>query len=275
LSTDSPSAQTIVLIHGLWLTPLSWEHWKARFEAAGHRVLAPGWPGIDDRDVEDLRRDTSAYETIGVTEIADHYDPIVRELDEPPIIMGHSFGGLITQLLLDRGLGAAGVAIHPGPIKGVVILPPSQLKSAWPALKNPANRHRAVMLTPEQFHFGFTNTLSEADAKPVYERYAIPGPGRPLFQAGLANFNPHAATKVNLHNDQRAPLLLTSGSEDHTVPASTVKASYRLQSKGGRPTEYKEYAGRSHYTAGEPGWEQVADDALEWAVNHSRQAAVV
>jgi pimeloyl-ACP methyl ester carboxylesterase len=275
MSTDSPSAQTVVLIHGLWLTPLSWENWIARFEAAGHRVIAPAWPGMEDRSVEDLRSDTSAYATLGVSEIAEHYDSIIRRLDEPPIIIGHSFGGLITQILLDRGLGAAGVAIHPAPIKGVLVLPPSQLKAAWPALKNPANRHRAVLLSPEEFHYGFTNTMGDSESKPIYDRYAIPGPGRVLFQAGLANFNPNAVTKVNLHNDRRPPLLLTSGSEDHTVPASTVKSSYRLQSKGGRPTEYKEYAGRPHLTGGVPGWEQVADDALEWAVSHSRQAAVV
>jgi alpha-beta hydrolase superfamily lysophospholipase len=279
MTTDLPSetgdGRNIVLIHGLWLTPLSWEGWIQRFESGGHRVLAPAWPGMDGRSVEDLRQNTSAFERLGVSEITDHYASIIRDLDEPPIIIGHSFGGLITELLLDRGLGAAGVAVAPAPIKGVLVLPPAQLRSAWPGLRNPANTHKAVMLTPKQFRFAFANTLSEEEGARFYERHAIPGPGRVLFQAGLANFNPRAVTKVNLDNDQRAPLLLLGGGKDHTVPASTVRAAFRLQSKSKAVTEYKEYADRSHLTAAEPGWEEIADHALDWALSQSAEPAAV
>jgi non-heme chloroperoxidase len=258
--------ETIVLIHGLWMTPLSWEGWSARFSERGHEVLAPAWPGMEGRSVESLRADTSAYERIGVTEIADHYDRIIRGLDAPPIIMGHSFGGLVTQLLLDRGLGAAGVAVDPAPPKGIYVLPPASLRVASAALRNPANRKRAVMLTPEQFHFAFCNTQTEAESKAVYERYAIPGPGRTLFQAAAANFKPNAATKIDFHNSSRAPLLILGGGEDHTVPAGTTRRNYKLQSKSAALTEYREYPDRSHYTVGLEGWEAVADHALEWAL---------
>jgi non-heme chloroperoxidase len=275
MPTDTPDTapatarQTIVLIHGLWLTPLSWEGWKQRFESRGHQVLAPAWPGLEG-SVEELRANTAPYERLGVKEIADHYDRIVRGLERPPIVMGHSFGGLITQLLLDRGLGAAGVAVHPAPIKGVLGLPFSQLKVAWVALKSPANRHKAQMLTPEQFHYGFTNTMTLEQSRPIYDRLAVPGPGRTLFQAGLANFNPNAVTKVNRHNSSRAPLLMLAGGKDHTVPASTVRAAYKLQKKSGALTEIEEYPERSHFTVGQDGWEAVADHALDWAVAHAR-----
>ena len=259
----------IILIHGLWLTPLSWEGWKARFEAKGHTVHAPAWPGMEG-SVEAVRANTKKYERLGIKEITNHYDGIIRGLDSPPIVMGHSFGGLITQLLLDRGLGAAGVAVHPAPIKGVLVLPYSELRVAWVALRSPANRHRTQMLTPEQFHYAFTNTLSAEESKPIYDRLAIPGPGRTLFQAGLANFNPNAVTKVNRHNTSRAPLLLVAGGKDHTVPASTVRAAYKLQKKSGAVTELKEYPERSHYTASENGWEEVADHALDWALANAR-----
>src|SRR5215207_4139295 len=166
----------MVLIHGLWLTPLSWERWIDRYEGLGYRVIAPTWPGMD-ADIEDLRRDPSAMAGVGITEITDHYDTIIRALDTPPIIMGHSFGGSVTQLLLDRGLGSAGVAIHPAPVKGVLRLPVSALRSAFPVLRNPLNRNRAVALTPKQFHYAFTNTLSREESQAVYERYHVPGPG--------------------------------------------------------------------------------------------------
>jgi pimeloyl-ACP methyl ester carboxylesterase len=272
MSTTSP-ADTIVLIHGLWMTPLSWEHWIERFEAAGHPVLAPAWPGFD-RDIEDVRRDMTPYEGLGITEIADHYDRIIRGLDAPPIIMGHSFGGLLTQILLARGLGAAGVAIDPAGPKGILALPASTFRVVWPVLNNPANKSKAKALTPAQFHYAFGNTLSEQDSQAVYERYAVPGPGRPLFQAVSANFNPNAATKIDFHNDTRAPLLILGGGQDHTVAAVSTRANYKLQSKSKAVTEYKEYEERSHWTCGEPGWEAVADHALEWAVTQAAKAAV-
>jgi alpha-beta hydrolase superfamily lysophospholipase len=276
MSTPSPSPatpgsarpDTIVLIHGLWLTPLSWEHWVDRYTRAGFGVLAPAWPGMDG-SIESLRNTTEPYAQLGVTEIVDHYDAIVRGLETPPIIMGHSFGGAFTEILLDRGLGAVGVAIDPAPIKGVLRLPVAQLRSAFPVLRNPANTHKAVMLTPEEFHYAFTNTLSEQESAAVYERYAVPGPGRILFQAALANFNPHAPTRVDFHNDDRAPLLIIGGGVDHTVPASVAReAAGHYKSKA--ITEYKEFPGRSHYTVGQPGWEDLADYALTWALDHVR-----
>jgi non-heme chloroperoxidase len=260
---------TIVLIHGLWLTPLSWEGWQQRFESKGHTVLAPAWPGLEGT-VEEVRQNTSKYERLGIKEITDHYDKIIRDLDQPPIIMGHSFGGLITQLLLDRGLGAAAVAVDPAQIKGVLVLPPAQLRVAWVALKNPANRHKTQMLTLEQFHYGFTNHLTLEETKPIYERLAVPGPGRTLFQAGLANFNPRAVTQINRHNSSRAPLLFLAGGKDHTVPAVSVRAAYKIQRKTGAVTELKEYPDRTHYTVSQDGWEEVADHALDWALSHAR-----
>jgi pimeloyl-ACP methyl ester carboxylesterase len=275
MATDTPDAAptaqspTIVLVHGLWLTPLSWEGWKTRFESKGHTVLAPAWPGLEGT-VEEVRQNTSKYERLGIKEITDSYDTIIRGLDSPPIIMGHSFGGLITQLLLDRGLGASAVAISPAQIKGVLGLPYSQAKVALVALKSPANRHKTVTLTPEQFHYGFTNTLTLEQSKPIYEKLAVPGPGRPLFQAAFANFNPNAVTKVNRHNTSRAPLLFLANGKDHTVPASSTRAAYKIQKKTGALTEIKEYPDRSHSTFSQEGWEEVADYSLDWALRNAR-----
>jgi len=265
--------RTIVLIHGLWMTPLSWEHWIGRYEAGGHTVLAPAWPGMDG-DIEQLRADPSAIEHLGVHEIVDHYDAIVRDLDDPPIIMGHSFGGTFVQILLDRGLGAAGVAIDAAAAKGIFKLPPSTIKSAFPVLKNPANNHRAVALSPAEFHYAFTNTMSEEESQAVYERYAVPGPGRVLFQGALANFNPNAATRVDFENDDRAPLLLIAGGADHVVPAAVDESAAKRYRKSEAITEYKEFPGRSHYTLGQEGWEEVADYALDWALANARTPAV-
>jgi pimeloyl-ACP methyl ester carboxylesterase len=267
----APAVQkpAIVLVHGLWLTPLSWEGWKLRFESMGHTVLAPAWPGLEGT-VEEVRQNTSKYERLGVKAITDHYDRIIRGLGAPPIIMGHSFGGLITQLLLDRGLGAAAVAISPAQIKGVYILPAAQAKVASVALKNPANRHKTIMLTPEEFHYGFTNALTLEESRPVYDRLAVPGPGRPLFEAAFANFTPHAVTAVSRHNSSRAPLLFMANGQDHTVPAVSTRAAYKVQKKTGALTEIKEYPDRSHYTFAQDGWEGVADYALDWAVRNAR-----
>jgi alpha-beta hydrolase superfamily lysophospholipase len=268
-ATSDPTApDTIVLIHGLWLTPLSWEHWIDRYSGRGYKVIAPTWPGMEG-GIEDLRRNPDKVANLGVTEIVDHYDEIVRKLDRPPIIMGHSFGGLFTQILLDRGLGAAGVAIDSAPVKGVLILPFSELKVGWPALRNPANLHKAAIPTPVQFHYSFGNLLSEEESRAVYDRYAMPGPDHVLFQASLANFNPQAATAVNFHNEARAPLLLIAGGKDHIVPASVTRANYNLYRKSRAVTDFKEYPERSHYTVGQPGWEDVADYALNWAVENA------
>jgi pimeloyl-ACP methyl ester carboxylesterase len=266
---DKAGPDTVVLIHGLWMTALSWEHWVERYTAKGYRVIARSWPGLEG-DIQALRADPSAIASLGVTEVVDHYEAIIRALDKPPIIMGHSFGGLMTQILLDRGLGAAGVAIDSAPVKGILVLPFSTLRVAFPALSNPANNHRATGLTAEQFHYAFANTLSEEESNRIYERYAVPGPDHMLFQASFANFNPHAATTVNFANDTRAPLLLVAGGKDHISPASVTKANYKLYSKSKAVTEYKEFPDRPHFTIGQAGWEAVADYALDWSAQHAK-----
>ena len=255
---------TIVLIHGLWLTPRCWEHWVERYNAAGFETLAPAWPGME-AEVEELRRDPSVMNGLGVIEVADHYEQLIRKLDSSPIIMGHSFGGAVTQILLDRGLGCAGIALHPAPIKGVKRLPISTLRSSMPVLKNPANRKGTVALRPDQWHYAFTNTVSDEDAAALYDRYHVPTPGRPLFQAATANFNRHAATKVNVRNNNRAALLLVAGGADHVVPKSVVQETRKRYHKSTARTDYHEFAGRPHFTGGVPGWEEVADFSLDWA----------
>jgi Lysophospholipase len=261
-------APDVVLIHGLWVTALSWEHWIERYTERGYNVIARGWPGMDV-DVEQLRKDPESVANLGITDIVDHFDRIVRDLERPPILIGHSFGGLIVEVLLDRGLGAAGVAIDPAPVKGILKLPLSTLRVSFPVLRNPANLHRSTSLTPEQFHYAFTNTLSDTEAAAVYERYEVPGPDRILFQAGLANFNPNAPTRVNFHNDTRAPLLLIAGGKDHISPASLTKANFDLFKDSKAITDFKEFPERSHFTIGEKGWEAVADYAIDWAVRNA------
>jgi pimeloyl-ACP methyl ester carboxylesterase len=263
-SETAKTPDTVVLIHGLWMTALSWEHWVDRYERRGFNVIARSWPGMEGA-IDALRADTSEIDDLGIEEILEHYTGIIDELDSPPIIMGHSFGGAFTQILLDRGLGAAGVAIDSAPVKGLLALPVSTLRSGFPVLKNPANRHRAVALSAEEFHYSFTNTLSEAESGPIYDRYAVPGPGRVLFQGALANFKPGATTAVDFKNDDRAPLLLIAGGEDHVAPASLNESNFKHY-KSSAVTEFKEFPGRSHYTLGQEGWEEVADYALDWAV---------
>ena len=269
----STSPGTIVLIHGLWMTPLSWEHWVERFRARGFEVLAPAWPGLDG-EVQQIRDDPSTMESLGIEEIIEHYAVIVRELDSPPIIMGHSFGGAFTEVLLDRGLGAAGVAIDAAAVRGVARLSYSTLRSTFPVLKNPVNERRAVGLTFAEFRYAFANTMSRAEARAAFDRYAVPGPGRVLFQGAFANFNLHAATKVDFHNDKRAPLLLIAGGADHVVPPSVDRATARRFSHSQAITEYREFPGRCHFTVGQEGWEQVADCALDWALEHARMPAM-
>ncbi|HEY6033928.1 MAG TPA: alpha/beta fold hydrolase [Kofleriaceae bacterium] len=255
----------IVLIHGLWMNALCWEHWVERYAQRGFEVIAKSWPGLED--IEAVRRDPSALDDLGIAEIVAHYAGIIGGLEDKPIIIGHSFGALITQVLLDDGLGVAGVSIDSAPIKGVWRLPWSALKSAFPGLKNPANRHHAVTLTPEQFHYAFTNTLTDVESRAAYDRYAVPGPGRPLFQAAFANFNPHAATKIDFHDDARAPLLVIAGGADHVSPPVINRTIARLQHRSKALTAFAEFPGRSHFILGQPGWEQVADFALDWATD--------
>jgi pimeloyl-ACP methyl ester carboxylesterase len=270
-ASGSAAAETIVLIHGMWMTPLSWEHWVNHYTDRGHGVLAPAWPGLD-KEPEELRRDPSPLRGIDITAVVDHYDKIIRGLDSSPIIIGHSFGGLFAQLLLDRGLGAAGVALGTAAPKGVLKLPLSTLRAGWPALRNPANLNKETPLTQKQFHWCFTNALSSEESDAVYRRYYIPGSARPFFQAGFANFNPNAKTKVNFSNPARPPLLLATGTLDRIGPPSVNVSTFNQQRKAPSVTEHKEYPGRSHFP-GQDGWEELADDLLNWTVEHARGRA--
>ena len=271
-STASPD--TVVLVHGLWMTPRSWEGWVAHYEAKGFRVITPGYPGFDI-EVEALREDPDLIAKLTVPETVDHLAAVIESLDGPPIIMGHSFGGTLTQLLLARGLGAAGVVVNSAPTEGVRVTPLSQVKSLFPALKNPANLHRAVGFTPEEFHYAFTNTLSREDSDAVWERYHIPAPGNWVWAYGLiANFKPgHQETWVDYSSDDRAPLLFIAGGADHIMPASVNKSNADHYRKSASLTEFHLFEGRSHWTCAEPGWEAVADLALEWAVEHADSPA--
>jgi alpha-beta hydrolase superfamily lysophospholipase len=273
MAANGSKPDTIVLINGLWMTALSWEHWAERYQQKGFKVVARSWPGMDG-DIDELRRNPAKeIGNLGVTEIADHYEAVVREQSSPPIIMGHSFGGLFTQILVDRGLGAAGVAIDSAPAKGVLGLPFSTLKVSLPFTINPFNLNKVGALSEGQFHYAFGNLLSEEESKKAYERYAVPGPDHVLFQASVANFNPRSATAVNFHNDDRPPLLMIAGGKDHIVPASTTKANFNLYKKSKALTDYKEFPERSHFTLGQAGWEELADYALNWAVEHANQRA--
>ncbi len=255
---------TIVLIHGLWLTPRSWESFASFYEGRGYKVLRPAWPRMQG-EVEEIRYDPSALAGLGVLEIADHYEKSIRELDTPTILMGHSFGGLIVQILLDRGLGKAGVAIDPAPPRGVFRLPLSALKAAGGVLSNPLNYRRVPPFTFEQFRFAFGNNVSKEEARAVYDRYVIPGPGRPVFEVATANLNPYAATRVDYNNRRRPPLLLIAGSEDNQVPASVVRENFRRYAGSASKTEFQEFPGRSHLIAIQDGWQEVAEYAITWA----------
>lgn len=261
---------TVVLIHGLWMTPLSWEHWVTRYERAGYGVLTPGYPGVgqDEDAVAAIRRDPSPLAGLGVAEIVDHLSNEISGLATKPIIMGHSFGGAFVQLLVDRGLGSAGVSINGAGCRGVLVLPFSQVKATFPVLRNPANVRRAVPITLEQWHYGIANNLSLTEARPHFDRYAIPVSGRMLFQAGFANFTPNSPMSLNYANNDRAPLLFISGGNDHAVPAAVQRESFRKHSKKSSAiTACLLFPGRDHFTCGEDGWEAVADFALDWARN--------
>jgi pimeloyl-ACP methyl ester carboxylesterase len=252
------------------MTPRSWEHWIDRYESRGYRVIAPAYPGLEV-EVEALRQDPSPIAAQTIPGIVAHLEGIIGALEQPPLLIGHSFGGTLVQLLLDRGHGAAGVAINSAPTEGVLVTPPSQIKALFPILENPANRHRAVPFSAKQFHYAFTNTLSEAESVQVYERYAIAAPARIVWVGVLANFTPgHQEAWVNYANDDRAPLLFIAGGADNIMPASVNKANAKRYEKSSALTEYHELPGRSHFTCGEVGWEEVADYAPAWALKHAR-----
>jgi len=262
----------IVLIHGLWLTPRSWEHSVARYESRGFQVMAPPYPGFEG-EVEALRKDTSPIAKLTIDGVADHYENIIRSLDVAPIIMGHSFGGTVAQLLLDRGLGCSAVAIDSAPVRGVLSVPVSEVRSLWPALDNPAHRHQAISLTPDQFHYAFTNVLSQEDSRAAYDQYHVAAPGRIVWDGALANLQPHSEARVDFKREGRAPLLFIASSEDHLMPPAVNKGNYELQKQNASITAYVEFAGRCHYTCGQDGWEPVADLALSWAIRYRRSSA--
>lgn len=266
------SQPAIVLIHGLWMTPKSWQGWKARFEAAGYEVLAPAWPGVTD-DVQELRRDPSALNGLRIGTIVDSYAEVIANLDQKPIIMGHSFGGVITQVLLDRGLGTAGVAIDSAQSAGIPVLPWSSIRAGFPVLGKPWKARGTVLLTPKQFHYGFANTLTLAEATQVSEEFQIPGPGKPFFQAASALLTNTGDTRIDYRNTGRPPLLFIAGGQDHIAPPKVNRANARRYKAKGTITDVKEFAGRSHYIVAEPGWEEVADYALTWATQHASPTA--
>jgi non-heme chloroperoxidase len=251
----------VVFIHGLWLLPTSWDRWTTVFEAAGFTALTPGWP--DDPDtVEEAKAhpEVFAHKTVG--QVADHFGEVIGRLTKKPAVIGHSFGGLLTQIVAGRSLSAASVAIDPAPFRGVLPLPISALRSASPVLSNPANWNRAVPLTYEQFRYAFANAVNEEEAKELYETYAVPTPGAPLFQAAAANLNPWTEAKANTKNPNRGPLLITSGERDHTVPWAIANASYKKQKRNKGVTEIVKIPNRGHSLTIDSGWREVADIAL-------------
>jgi pimeloyl-ACP methyl ester carboxylesterase len=272
MNAATPAPDTIVLIHGFWVTPRSWENWITRYEAAGYRVLAPAYPGFEV-EVEALNADPTPIEQVTVPQIVTHLEDVVGGLAAPPIIMGHSAGGVFTQILLDHGFGAAGVAINSAPTEGVKPIPLSQIRSSFPMLRNPANRHRAVGFTPEQWHYVFANTLSDEESRALYERYHIPASGHIFWGSALANIHPgRDDTWVDYHNQNRAPLLFISGDADHLMPPVIQRSNAKHYKGDGTITEVKEFTG-PHLLPAAPGWEDVADVALAWAVEHATARA--
>ena len=253
----------LVLIHGAWLSAKSWENYADYFAKRGFDVSAPEWPRKEG-DVEELRETAAETGGLGVEEIVDHYEGIIRELDQPPVIIGHSYGGLFTELLLDRGLGRAGVALSPAPPKGILTLPFSTLKSAAPALAHPSKWHGVVPLTLEEFTYAFVNTFTPEKAKEAYERYAVPETGQIFYEAGFANFHLHPPTEVHFKSAERAPLLLVGATEDHTVPASLTKAQYKKYEKSPVKTDYLEFEGKPHLHMAAEDWEEVAAGVEIW-----------
>jgi non-heme chloroperoxidase len=260
--------QPVVFIHGLWLLPSSWDRWAAVFEEAGYTAVSPGWPD-DPGTVEEANANPEVFAHKTVGQVADHFAEVIGGLDKKPAVVGHSFGGLLTQIIAGRGLSTASVAIDPAPFRGVLPLPISALKSASPVLSNPANRNRAVPLTYEQFRFGFANAVSEDEAKQLYDAYAVPAPGAPLFQAATANLNPWTEAKVNSRNPDRGPLLIISGEKDNTVPWAIANASYKKQKRNEGVTEIVEMKGRGHALTIDSGWREVAEKALEFVKRYA------
>jgi non-heme chloroperoxidase len=263
IKANTSGLTPVVFVHGLWLLSSSWDRWAELFGTAGYVTLQPGWP--DDPDTtEEAHADPEVFARKTIGQIADHYESIIEMLDRKPAIIGHSFGGLLAQILAGRGLSAATVAVDPAPFRGVLPLPFSALRASSAVLHNPANRHRAVPLSFEQFRYGFANAVSEEEAKALYEEFAVPGSGAPIFQAAAANVNPWTEAKVDVENANRGPLLITSGEEDHQVPWAISNASYKRQTHNPGVTEIVQIPGRGHALTIDSGWREVAEISLNF-----------
>ena len=271
---NQSGAEPVVFVHGLWLLASSWDRWRSFFEESGYVTLAPSWPD-DPETVEEARRHPEVFARKRVEQVTDHFADVIRQLGSPPAIVGHSFGGLIAQRLAGQGLATVSVAIDPAPFRGVLPLPLSSLKSAFPVLGNPANYGRAVALTFEQFRYGWANALSEQEARKLYETYSVAAPGVPLFQAATANLNPWTGASVDATNPDRGPLLIISGEKDHTVPWAIANASYKRQRRNPGITEIREIPERGHALTIDSGWREVAEVALAFVKQHQPERAHV
>jgi pimeloyl-ACP methyl ester carboxylesterase len=258
----------VVFIHGLWLLPSSWDRWAALFDEAGYTALTPGWPD-DPETVEEAKAHPEVFARKTVGQVADHFEDVIRKLDRKPALVGHSFGGLLTEILAGRGLASVSVAISPAPFRGVLPLPISALRSSAPVLGNPANRNRAVPLTYGQFRYAFANAVGEEEAKELYDTFAVPAPGAPIFQAATANLNPWTEAKVDTKNPERGPLLVISGENDHTVPWAIANASYKKQRRNEAVTEIIKLPRRGHALTIDSGWREVAEKALDFVKRHT------
>jgi pimeloyl-ACP methyl ester carboxylesterase len=263
MTTAEREGTPLMLIHGAWLSSNSWENFTEYFGSRGFAVSAPEWPRKQG-DVQELREASEDIKGLGLTEIVDHYESEIHALEHPPILIGHSYGGLIVELLLDRGLGRAGVAMSPAPPKGILVLPFSTLKAAAPALAHPSKWHGVVPLTLEEFTYGFVNTFSPEDAAAAYEKYAVPETGQIFYEAGFANFHLHPPTEVHFKMEERAPLLIVGAEKDHTVPASLSKKQYEKYEKSEAQTDYIEFPGRPHLMMTAEGWEEIAAKIEGW-----------
>ena len=258
-----PATPPVLFIHGLWLHATSWSSWIDLFTEAGYAASAPGWPG-DPETVQEAREHPEAIADHGIDDVVAHYAELIKALPTKPILVGHSFGGMISQRLLGEDLAAAAVAIDAAQIKGVLPLPLSALRATLPVFKNPANKHRAVSLTAEQFRFAFGNAIPAEESDELFEQWAIPAPGKPLFEAASANFNPHSPAKVDTANAGRGPLLLMMGGKDHTVPEAITKSTLKQYRHSEATTDILEFADRAHSLTIDHGWKEVADAALTW-----------
>ena len=269
---NASGRQPIIFVHGLWLLSNSWDRWVDVFDAAGFVALAPGWPD-DPETVDDANANPDVMADKTIAQVANHFARISNSLSRKPALIGHSFGGLLAQILAGQGHSAATVAIDPAQFRGVLPLPFAALKSAFPILGNPANRHRAVPLTFDQFRYAFANALVENEAKALYDTFAVPAPGAPLFQSALANFNPWTESRVDTENPDQGPMLIMSGEKDHTVPPAVAHAAFKLQSSNPGLTEFVEIKDRGHALTIDHGWREVADTALAFVQRFTGQIA--